>query len=405
MGIVDNLRKPFEVGKEKMGALVGGKTTGKADEKGIGIDAFENRNDTRGIALVLNPVIAELVAHEADEFVFHHLTHIPNLFIGHIIDFLPQRTVILTGKEVGSEVFYIELFPFRSGPCGHVHTIGNVTYMQLVGRIAFPDGLEHALRHLAVEPAHTVDFLTGIASKDTHAEFFARAGVLTSQIHQFSETNSQFCREFAHIFAKERLIEIVVAGGHRGVHGIKRRSAYHFQGLCKGEFLILNIVDETLYVDESSVAFVAVINIFLDTQAFEHENTAYAEQILLFHAVFPVATVKLIGDGTVILAVEFQIGIHEVERHSTHIYTPNVGIDNTAGIGYFENNGVTVFIDNLFDGELVEVLGFVVGQLLAVHGEGLGEISIPIEETDGNHVDIAVTGLFEVVSGQYTQTA
>ena len=41
VGIVDNLREAFEVGEEKMGALVGGETTSEADDERVGVDLVE----------------------------------------------------------------------------------------------------------------------------------------------------------------------------------------------------------------------------------------------------------------------------------------------------------------------------------------------------------------------------
>ena len=54
---------------------------------------------------------------------------------------------------------------------------------------------------------------------------------------------------------------------------------------------------------------------------------------------------------------------------------------------------------------MVEVLGFVVGDLLAIHRESLGEIAIAIKETHSGHVDAAVAGFFNIVTGKNSQTA
>ena len=394
LGIVYNLRQPIEIGKEQMCTLVRCKTAGKTNKKRIGIDTFDNRHNTRRISLILDPLIPEFATYKIDEFIFHHLTHIPNVFIGNIIDFLPKRTVILVSQEFLSQMFYIKFFPFRSSPRRHVYPIGYITYMQLIGRITFPDRLEHTLRHLAVQPADTVDFLTSVAGKHAHTELFAGSGILASQIHQLTERDTEFGRKLSHIFAEERLIEIVVSGRNRRMHGIKRRSSYNLQCLGKRELLVLYIIDQTLYIDKRRMAFIAMIHIFLYTQTFEHENTADTEQILLLHAVFPIPAIKLVSDRTVELAVKFQIGIHQIQRHTSYIHAPNIGIYDAAGIRNFEYNGVSVFIDNLFDGKLVEILGFIVGQLLTIHRESLGKIAVTIKETHGNHVDIAVAGFF-----------
>ena len=82
-----------------------------------------------------------------------------------------------------------------------------------------------------------------------------------------------------------------------------------------------------------------------------------------------------------------------------------MGIDNAAGVGNLEYHRTAVFFGHLLDGELVEVLGLVVGNLLTVHREGLREVAITVEEANGRHIDVAVAGLFQIVAGQNTETS
>ena len=58
--------------------------------------------------------------------------------------------------------------------------------------------------------------------------------------------------------------------------------------------------------------------------------------------------------------------------------------------GHIDDDLVAVFIEHTLNWQTVEILGIVVGNLLAVHRERLGEITIAIQETNGTHVDIAV---------------
>ena len=82
-----------------------------------------------------------------------------------------------------------------------------------------------------------------------------------------------------------------------------------------------------------------------------------------------------------------------------------MAVDDAAGIRHLENHGLAVLVHHLLDGELVEVLGLVVGNLLAVYTEGLGKVAETIEETDGGHVDAAVGSLLDVVTGEDAETA
>ena len=111
------------------------------------------------------------------------------------------------------------------------------------------------------------------------------------------------------------------------------------------------------------------------------------------------------GDGAVELAVHVEVGIHQIELHAAHIHTPDVRVDDTAGIRHLKNHGAAILVHHLLDGELVEVLGLVVGNLLTVNAESLSEISVAVKETDSGHVNAAVRCLFDIVTGEYAKTA
>ena len=109
------------------------------------------------------------------------------------------------------------------------------------------------------------------------------------------------------------------------------------------------------------MAFVCVVDLGVDSEFFKQEYAADAEEVFLFDAVFPVAAVELVCDYAVEFGVHVEVGVHEVEFHASDVDAPYVGVYYTAGVWHFEYHGVSVFVEDLFDGELVEVLGLVVG--------------------------------------------
>ena len=286
-----------------------------------------------------------------------------------------------------------------------MYTVGYVAYVQFVGAVSFPDGLEHLLRYLAVEPAYTVHLLAGVAGKYTHRELLVGVGVFATHVHQVFPFDAQFGGELTHVLAEERLVEVVVTGRYRRVYRIERRSTHYLEGFAEFQMFVLYIVYQPLYIQQGSMALVAVVEIGLDTQLVQHQGTADTQQILLFHTVFPVTAVELVGDGAVPFAVRVEVGVEQIEFDAAYIHAPDVGIDNAAGVGNLEYHRTAVFFGHLLDGELVEVLGLVVGNLLTVHRECLREVAIAVEETDGRHIDVAVAGLFQIVAGQNTETA
>ena len=161
-----------------------------------------------------------------------------------------------------------------------------------------------------------------------------------------------------------------MAGGHGSVHSVERSGANHFEGYIEVEVLFLHIVHQTLEVEQSGVAFVAVIELGLDAEFFEHQHAADTEHIFLLDAVFPVATIKLVSDLTVEVAVSVEVCIEQIEFHTAYVHAPDVGINEaTTGEGHVEHHGVAIVVQHRFDGELVEVLCFVVSDLLAVNAQ------------------------------------
>ena len=59
-------------------------------------------------------------------------------------------------------------------------------------------------------------------------------------------------------------------------------------------------------------------------------------------------------------------------------------------VGYVYHYGVAVGVELTLDGQRVEVLCVVLGNLLAIHAQTLCEIAKAIQETYCTHVDIAV---------------
>ena len=53
--VIDDLGQTVEVGKQQMGALVGGEPAGETDYEGVGVDLVEHLHNLAGITLILEP--------------------------------------------------------------------------------------------------------------------------------------------------------------------------------------------------------------------------------------------------------------------------------------------------------------------------------------------------------------
>ena len=71
-------------------------------------------------------------------------------------------------------------------------------------------------------------------------------------------------------------------------------------------------------------------------------------------------------DLAVPLGIAVEIGVKQIQLHAAHIYAPYVGVDNASGVRHFEQHRLSVLTENSLDGELIEVLRLVVGDLLSV---------------------------------------
>ncbi len=111
------------------------------------------------------------------------------------------------------------------------------------------------------------------------------------------------------------------------------------------------------------------------------------------------------GDRAVILAVHVEVGVEQVEFHAADVDTPDMAVDDSSGVGNLEDHGLAVVVEHLLDGELVEVLSLVVGNLLAVDAQSLGEVAEAVEKAHGGHINTAVGRFFDVVAGKDAETA
>ena len=149
--IVHNLAQALQVGKQQVSTLVSSKAAAETDYQCVRIHTLEQRNHTRRIALVLQPLLAELLLDIVEQLVLQCHTCGPNLLIRTVIDAVPDLLVALVAHVLSVEVLSIHLTPLGSTPCGEVNTVGNITHVVLLGIVAGPDRCKHLLAYPAVQ--------------------------------------------------------------------------------------------------------------------------------------------------------------------------------------------------------------------------------------------------------------
>ena len=171
--------------------------------------------------------------------------------------------------------------------------------------------------------------------------------------------------------------------------GVERACTHQFKSFVKIQSAF-NVVNQTLHVAQGGMTFIEVVNVFRDAQLLQSQNTADTEQIFLLQTVFPISAIEGVGDVAVVLRVEVVVCVEQIEADAAHVGTPNGCMNLIVWEGHINDDLVAIFIEHTLNWQTVEILGIVVGNLLAVHRERLGEITIAIQETNGTHVDIAV---------------
>ena len=191
-----------------------------------------------------------------------------------------------------------------------------------------------------------------------------------------------------------------MACGNRGVDRVERGGTHDLEGLVEVQAVVLYQVNQALQVEQSGMTLVAMVDVGLDAEALEQQHAANAQEVFLLNAVLPVTTIEFVGDFAVIFTVLVDISVKQVEFHASHVHHPHIGIDGTAGIRHLMHELISILVKHWLDGKLVEILRLVVGNLLAIHCEGLGEIAVTVKETHCGHVDATVAGLLDVVTGK-----
>ena len=388
-----------------MRPLIRCKTTRKAYYQRVWTYFIEHRNNARRFSLISQPSVHKVTFYVIDKFFFQVHTQRPNIFVADVVNLFPDFGIGLILIKSAVEILFVNPFHRRRCPRWQVNSVGNVSNVQFLRKISFPNGLKHFLRNQPVQFTYSVGFLSRVESKNAHREFLVRTRFIASHIHKLLPRNTHFSYNRLHVLADKRFVEIIVPCRNRSVHGIKSGCTNNLQRFVKRQFFFRNVIQQALSADKSSVPFVHVVHIFLDAQLFQQQHSAHTQQIFLLHAVFPVAAVKLAGNGAVVFAVVLQIGIHQIQIYASYRHFPYIRVNGSVVKRHFQNHRFVVFVHHLSNGQAAEVLRFVVGNLLPVHRKGLREITVTIQETHGSHIYPAVAGFFQIIAGQHPESA
>ena len=119
-----------------------------------------------------------------------------------------------------------------------------------------------------------------------------------------------------------------------------------------------------------------------------------------------VAAVELMGDVAVLLGVFRQIGVQQIKRDMAHFCLPDLSPSPCVCGKSTSICTSEPFSCNTGDHRQVFEIRVGVGDLLvALSVDGLGEISLPIEQADANQRQAQVARRLAMISGQDAETA
>ena len=96
------------------------------------------------------------------------------------------------------------------------------------------------------------------------------------------------------------------------------------------------------------------------------------------------------GYRLVELRIHLVVCIEKIELHTTNVCYPNGGMNHIVGVRNVNDKWIAVFVKYALNRNLIEVLCFILCNLLAIHAQSLCEVAEAIEETNSTHVNIAV---------------
>ncbi len=99
------------------------------------------------------------------------------------------------------------------------------------------------------------------------------------------------------------------------------------------------------------------------------------------------------------------VGVEQEEVRTAHLALPDACRKGAAREGDLDGHPVVLRVADGGDGELLEILGLVGRLLRAVGRQTLGEVTVAVEQTHGDHRNVLVRSLLQVVAGQNAQTA
>ncbi|CAM5622813.1 hypothetical protein SHIRM173S_03835 [Streptomyces hirsutus] len=263
-----------------------------------------------------------------------------------------------------------------------------------------------------MQQGHAVGALGEAQAHHGHVEEAGLAtGVrLPAQLDDAVDVDARQFGVGAEVPGDQAAVEAVDAGRYGGVRGEHGPGPDGLQGGVELQSFGAQFGD-AFQTEETGVALVGVERLGRRVPGepavrAHRPHTPYAEQHLLKQPVLAAAAVEPVGDAAFAEVVLLDVGVQQEQGDPAHLGQPDPGAQRpAAGQREAHQGGRAVGLLELDEGQLVGVEDGVVLLLPAVPGQGLAEVTVPVEQADADQRDAEVAGGLEMVAGEDAEPA
>ena len=200
--------------------------------------------------------------------------------------------------------------------------------------------------------------------------------------------------------------EAVVTGGNRRVRGEDALAAHLLDvGLGgRAQRSAAQLPLQQRQRQQRRVAFVHVVDVYTQAQRVGHAHAAHAQHDLLLQAVVGVAAVQVIGQAAIPARVSFEIGIEQVDGH----HVPEAALRGRSARRARSQCGLRLRTVTRAGSSVQKSAGFqgcTSSLCTPVAVEMLLEVSLAVQQREGDQGNAQVGGGAQRVAGQHAQAA
>jgi hypothetical protein len=197
----------------------------------------------------------------------------------------------------------------------------------------------------------------------------------------------------------------IVPCGHRSVGGKDRGGGDGLHGGVKIQPLANQLADP-LQHQKGRMAFIDMPNAGRQPHRPQGAHSADTEDDLLLKARLQIAAIEAMGNIAVLLRVFRDVRIQQIQADPPDLRHPELGLDDAAGKAVeADEHLAAVMAQHRTHGQVLKAGIRIIGLLVALGVDALGEITLPVENTHAHEGQGQIAGGLAVIAGENAQPA